>query len=73
VGKVDACFGPFGGSVNVGKIVEWSTLNVPQAWKCLWAHPLELLGDVGPLEACFSLFGHCVNLDTRYMHGLRQT
>jgi hypothetical protein len=33
---------------------------------------MELLGDVGQVEACFGLFGYCVNLDTRYMHGLRQ-
>jgi hypothetical protein len=29
---------------------------------------MELLGDVGQVGACFSLFGHCVNLDTRYVH-----
>jgi hypothetical protein len=33
---------------------------------------MELLGDVGQVEACFGLFGHCVNLDIRYMHGLRR-
>jgi hypothetical protein len=25
----------------------------------------ELLGDAGKIEACFSLFGDCANLDTR--------
>jgi hypothetical protein len=34
---------------------------------------MELLGDVGQVEACFGLFGHCVNLDARYVHGLHQT
>jgi hypothetical protein len=33
---------------------------------------MELLGDVGQVEACFGLFGHCVNLDIRYVHGLRR-
>jgi hypothetical protein len=32
--------------------------NVPRAWKSSWAHPMELLGDVG-------LFGDSVNIDTR--------
>ena len=29
------------------------------------AHPMELLSDVGQVEACFSLFAHSVNLDAR--------
>jgi hypothetical protein len=32
---------------------------------------MELLGDVGQVEARFRPFGDCVNLDTRYVHGLR--
>jgi hypothetical protein len=35
--------------------------------------PMELLGDVGHVEACFCLFGDCVNLDARNVHGLRRT
>jgi len=54
------------------KIGERFAPNVPWAWKSLWAHKLELLGDVSQVEACFGLFGHCVNLDTRYVHGLRR-
>jgi hypothetical protein len=37
----------------------------PQAWKSFWAHPMELLGDIGQLDARFSLFGDSVTLDTR--------
>jgi hypothetical protein len=38
-------------------------LNVPWAWKSFWAHPKELLDDVGEMEARFSLFGDSANLD----------
>jgi hypothetical protein len=37
-------------------------LNVPLAWKSFWALLMELLGDVGQVEACFSTFGDSVNL-----------
>jgi hypothetical protein len=30
--------------------------NVPQAWKFFWAHPMDLLSDVGQLEAHFAQF-----------------
>jgi hypothetical protein len=36
-----------------------------KAWISFWPHPMELLGDVGQMEACFSLFGDNVNLDAR--------
>jgi hypothetical protein len=36
-----------------------------RAWKSFWPHPMELLGDVGQMEACYSLFGDNVNLDAR--------
>jgi hypothetical protein len=32
-----------------------------------------LLGDEAQVEAQFSLFGDSVNLDERWMHGLRRT
>ena len=35
-------------------------------------HLMVLLGDVGEVEAHFSLFGDSVNLDARQVHGLRQ-
>jgi hypothetical protein len=47
--------------VNLGKIGAWFALNIPWAWKLFWAYPMELLGNVGQMEACFSPFGDCVN------------
>jgi hypothetical protein len=38
-----------------------------------WAHLMVLLGDVGQVEACFSLFGDSINPDIRQVHGLRRT
>jgi hypothetical protein len=40
-------------------------MNVPRAWKSLWAHPMVLLGDVCQVEAPFDRFGDSVNLGTR--------
>jgi hypothetical protein len=34
---------------------------------------MELLGDVGHVEARFGTFGDSDNLDARYVHGLRRT
>jgi hypothetical protein len=34
---------------------------------------MVLLGDVGQVEARFSLFGDSINLDAIYVHGLRRT
>jgi hypothetical protein len=34
---------------------------------------MELLGDVGLVEARFVPFGDSANLDTRNVHGLRRT
>jgi hypothetical protein len=31
---------------------------------------MELLGDLGHVEAHFRPFGDCANLDTRLVHGL---
>jgi hypothetical protein len=45
-------------------------MNVPWAWKSFWAHPMVLLGDVGQVEARFSLFGHNVNLSARWVSRL---
>ena len=33
--------------------------------KVMWAHPMELLGYTGQVEAHFSLFGDSVDLDVR--------
>jgi hypothetical protein len=40
-------------------------LNVPLAWKSFQAHLMVLLGDVGLVEARFSLFGDSINLEAR--------
>jgi hypothetical protein len=34
---------------------------------------MELLGNMGQVEAHLGPFGDCVNLGVRYVHGLRQT
>jgi hypothetical protein len=33
---------------------------------------MKLLGDVGHVESRFGLFGDCVSVGVRYVHGLRQ-
>jgi hypothetical protein len=47
-------------------------MNLPRAWKSLWARPLILLGNVCQVEACFTPFGDSVNLSARWVHGLRR-
>jgi hypothetical protein len=47
-------------------------MNVPRAWKFLWAHPMVLLGDVCQVEAYFCPFGDNVNLGARKVYGLRR-
>jgi hypothetical protein len=47
--------------------------NVPLAQKLFWVHPIELLGDVGYVESCFSPFGDGVNIGAREVHGLHRT
>jgi hypothetical protein len=41
-------------------------------WKTFEAHLMLLLGDVGHVEAHFGPFGDRINLEARYVHGLRQ-
>jgi hypothetical protein len=43
----------------------WFVLNVQLAQKSLWAYPMELLGEVGQVEARFGPFGDNVNLCAR--------
>jgi hypothetical protein len=38
-------------------------LNIPQAQKSFWTHPMELLGDEAQVEARFSSFGDSDNLE----------
>jgi hypothetical protein len=40
-------------------------LNVPQALKSFWTHPMELLGDVGHVESRFGLFGDSASVSAR--------
>jgi hypothetical protein len=42
-----------------------------KARKSFWAQTMEVLGNVGQMEARFGLFGDCANLDTRLVRGLR--
>jgi hypothetical protein len=70
--QVEARLDSFGDNVNLDATqVHSFALNVKYAWKSYWLHPIELLGDVGQEEACFHLFGDCVNLGARYVLGLR--
>jgi hypothetical protein len=65
VGKVEGRFDSLGDGVNLGKIGPRIVANVPWAWKSFCSYPMELLSNVGQMEAHFALFGCSVNLDTR--------
>jgi hypothetical protein len=49
------------------------TPNVPLDQKLFWTHPMELLGDVGHVESCFSPIGDGVSIGAREVHGLHET
>jgi hypothetical protein len=54
--QVDAHLGPFGDSANLGaRLVHGFALNIPQAQKSCWTHPIEHLGDVGHVKSHFGL------------------
>jgi hypothetical protein len=40
-------------------------MNLPWAWKLVWAHLMVLLVNVCQVEACISLFEDNVSLDAR--------
>jgi hypothetical protein len=40
-------------------------LNIPQAQKPFWTHPMELLCDMGHVESCFGPFGDSVSISAR--------
>jgi hypothetical protein len=42
-------------------------------WNSFWVYLMELLGNMGQMEARFGLFGDCVNLNARLVQDLRQT
>jgi hypothetical protein len=48
----------------------WFAPNVPWEQKSFWLHPMDILGDVGQMEAHFGLFEDSVNLHIRWLHGL---
>jgi hypothetical protein len=43
----------------------WFAPNVQLAQKLFWAHPMELQGDMGQVEARFGQHGDGVNLGIR--------
>jgi hypothetical protein len=52
VGHVESRFGPFGDNVRVGaRWVHGFLLNVPQAQKSFWTHPMVLPSDEVQVEA----------------------
>jgi hypothetical protein len=64
--RVDAHFGPFGDSANLdARLVHGFTLNIPQAQKSFWTHPIEHLGDVGHVESHFGLLRDSVSIGAR--------
>ena len=57
VGQVEGCFGPFGDSVNLNARKVLGLHRMYQGHGNLfWAHLMELLGDVGQMDARFDLF-----------------
>jgi hypothetical protein len=40
-------------------------MNIPQAQKSFWMHPMEILGDVGHMDSHFGLFGDSVSVGAR--------
>jgi hypothetical protein len=64
--QVDTRFGLFGDSPNPdARLVHGFALNMPQAQKSFWAHPIEHLGDVGHVESHFSPFRDSVSIGAR--------
>jgi hypothetical protein len=64
--QVDARFGSFGDSANLNaRLVHGFALNVPQAQRSLWTHPIEHLGDLGHEESHFDLFGESLSIGAR--------
>jgi class 3 adenylate cyclase len=66
VGQVEACFGPFGDSVNLdARQVHGLHRMYHGPVNHFGAHPMVLLGDVGQVKAHFEPFGDSVNLSAR--------
>jgi hypothetical protein len=61
--QVVARFGPFGDSTNLdARLVHGFALDIPQAQKSFWTHPIEHIDDVGHVESHFSPFRHSVSI-----------
>jgi hypothetical protein len=45
-------------------------VNIPQAKKLFWMHPMELLDDEAQVEARFDPFEDSANLDAQWLHSL---
>jgi hypothetical protein len=64
--QVDARFGPFGDSDNLKRrLVHGFALNIPQAQKSFWTHPIEHLGDMGHVKSHFGSFRDSVSIGAR--------
>jgi hypothetical protein len=63
---VDARFSPFADSANLDvRWVHGFALNIPQAQKSFWTHPIEHLGDTGHVESHFGPFRDSVSISAR--------
>jgi hypothetical protein len=63
---VDARFSPFADSANLdARWVHGFALNIPQAQKSFWTHPIEHLCYVGHVESHFALFRDRVIIGVR--------
>jgi hypothetical protein len=64
--QVDARFNPFGDSANLdARLVHGFALNIPQAQKTFWTHPIEHLGDMGHVKSHFGPFRDSVSIGAR--------
>jgi hypothetical protein len=64
--QVVARFGPFGDSANLdARLVLGFALNIPQAQKSFWTHPIEHLGDQSHVESHFGPLGESLSIGAR--------
>jgi hypothetical protein len=61
--QVGARLGLFGDSANLNtRLVQSFMLNIPQAQKSFWTHPIQHLADVGHVESHFGPFRDSVSI-----------
>jgi hypothetical protein len=64
--QVDDHFGLFGDSTNLdARLVHGFALNIPQAQKSFWTHPIEHLGDQSHVESHFGPLGESLSIGAR--------